>query len=78
MGIAETSHRLAPIFPAEISATLDPGDLLPVRNQARTAGASLDFAVEDGKPTHPIITSHGHYHEEHEAHEGSTYKSIPL
>ena len=57
MRIAEACYGLAPIFPAEIGATLDASDLLPIRDQPRAAGASLDFAVENSKPAHSTITS---------------------
>jgi len=50
--IAEARHGLAPVFPAEIGASLYASDFLPVRHQPRAKRASLDFSVEYSKPFH--------------------------
>ena len=47
LGIAESRHRLAPVFPVEIGAAFFAGDLLPVLDQTRTESAGDNFAFKD-------------------------------
>ena len=55
--VAESRHRLAPVFPFAIGAALLARDLLAIGNEPRTARAADHFAIEDCKPGHLAITS---------------------
>src|SRR5437879_3583186 len=58
LGVAESRHRLGPVFPIAIGALLLLSDLLAVRDQPRTARASDDILIELGEPGgHRLILS---------------------
>jgi hypothetical protein len=48
LGIAEAGHRLAPILTVAVGAAFLAGHLLAIDDEARSAGAGYDFAVENG------------------------------
>ena len=63
MGIAEAGDGLAPVFAVTVGAALLAGNLLAIRDQARTAHAGDDFRIQDFKPSwkgHFIYCSGGH------------------
>src|SRR5260370_2317504 len=45
-GVPESSHRLGPIFPAEIGTAFFPPDLLAIGDQSRAARAGDDLLIE--------------------------------
>src|SRR5579864_6577252 len=50
LGIAESRHGLAPVFPIAVGTPLLARDLLAVLDQPRAAGAGDNFAVQDRQP----------------------------
>ena len=46
--IPEPGHRLGPVLPIHVGASLDPAHLLPISNQPRAEGASDDRLIQLG------------------------------